>query len=894
MRKQGVIFVIATLMAVILCGAASAADSSTTGGEGNISDVVNSSEEIDPILWVNVGYEYADDKINPEITVTDSNNNSVNFDKTKYSDTLYKLNFTYAGVTNGTLFNVMVKAPGYITQTQQLAVNQEGSDPEFYGSATFNMQATDNYKLGREVTAAANNLLNFATADDVLCITTAGLAYRNGTTTEDCLEGVLNGSHGEISYGQGNLLTFQSIRTDPLDFCFIVRNGSLLTAAFFKNGTLTPAYFGTFSAIDQTLWANTIVPKFGDKAFGYVSIANAWKEGLSTDILRQAAFHGHVCLGTMSGQAMVTLLLKYFPPGVYGDDGELEATNYRAIGVPGNSDDDAYVYSLDLTTGVRAYVGYSTAADNMAGFIRWCAATNLGTLIIMRFNEDDVTALFKQETGITAYSGIAAELMFNSWLIDKFENNPDSLVEILYVFDNITPAIHNNLTGGVDSKKVVCDALGLDMDYILGLGLTNIADQRVATKYTTGTLTQDQIKQIGINAANMALALFAADGITLEKDSSKLTVFTSAGYVRVNEQVMDMTMDGIYQILGSRLSRATLLPVHVARFKDLYFQFSLEKAGEVISKTIYYTYNETTQKWELTAKNESACSIGGVILYDPPYDALMGWLWHNHICGGSSPGYIITNYIYDNFPIGENESYSLIGTSISCRDDIYSYLLGTSPGAGTYFSQRMTKDSTGNDILVLSIYDSKTNTRRVSIINFEGPKFAPGSNSYEEYIRLYWGDYSSTNLISAPVITLTADTYVTEEEWNRIISGDALNVIKGVPIRTKEDLIKIQGGSQTGGSTQGSSTGTSNGSARSNVSGGSAGISGANVSAATLTTATVGTLPTGDSGKSYEVTKAGTENSNDTPWGTYAVVGVLSVLALAGVGFFFKGNLFGG
>ena len=32
MRKQGVILVIATLMAVILCGAASAADSSTTGG----------------------------------------------------------------------------------------------------------------------------------------------------------------------------------------------------------------------------------------------------------------------------------------------------------------------------------------------------------------------------------------------------------------------------------------------------------------------------------------------------------------------------------------------------------------------------------------------------------------------------------------------------------------------------------------------------------------------------------------------------------------------------------------------------------------------------------------------------------------------------------------------
>ncbi|MBI4814162.1 MAG: metal-binding protein, partial [Methanobacterium sp.] len=219
MRKQGVILVIATLMAIILCGAVSATDSSTTGGESNISDV-NSSETVDPILWVNVDYEYDDDNINPEITVTDSNNDSVTFDKTKYSDTLYKLNFTYAGVVNGTLFNVMISAPGYINQTKKVAVSQAGTDSEFVGSANFNMQATENYKLGREVTAAADKLLHFASADDVLCITTAGLAYRNGTTTEDCLEGVLNGSHGEISYGQGNLLTFQSIRTDPVDFCF--------------------------------------------------------------------------------------------------------------------------------------------------------------------------------------------------------------------------------------------------------------------------------------------------------------------------------------------------------------------------------------------------------------------------------------------------------------------------------------------------------------------------------------------------------------------------------------------------------------------------------------------------------------------------------------------------
>jgi len=905
MRKKGVILMLTALMAVILCGAVSAADSSTTGAEGNLSDS-NTSEEVDPILWVTVNYEYTDDVINPEITVTDSNNDAVAFDKTKYSDKLYKLNFTYTGVTNGTQFNVLVKTPGYIDQTQQVEVNKPESEPDFVGAATFNMLATENYKLGRKVTAEADKLLKFADADDVLCITTAGLAYRNGTTTEDCLEGVLNGSHGEISYGQGNLLTFQSIRTDPVDFCFIVRNSSELTAAFFKNGSLTPAYVGSFSAVDQTLWESTLVPALGDNAFGYVSIANAWKEGLSTDILRQAAYHGHVCLGTISGQAMVTLLLKYYPPGVYGDDGELEATSYRAVGVPGNSDDDAFVYSLDLTTGKRSYVGYATAEDTMVGFIRWCAATRKGTLIIMRFNEEAVLQLFKQQTGRTAYSGIAAELLFNAWLVDKFENDPDSLVEILYVFDNITAEVHNNLTGGVESKVVVADALGLDMDYILGLGLTNIADQRVATTYETGNLTPDQIKEIGTKAAEEAIKQFEADGINLMdyKDSSKLTVFTSAGYVRVNGQVMDMSMDGIYEILGSRLSRATLLPVHTARYNPLYFQFSLEKEGSIISKTIYYMPETGT----LTTKNESACNIDQVILYDPPYDALMAWLWHNHVCGGSSPGYLITNYIYENFPIGEDESYSLISTSVSCRDDIYTYLLGVSPGAGNYYSQRMTQNSTGSDILILSIFDSKTNTRRVVIINWKNPTFQGDYNSYEEYIKLYWGDYSSPNLKSAPVISLTADTWVTEEEWNTIISGgyasgNALQYIKSLPVRTMADLVPVPDGSGgiPGGSTVPGGSGSGSGGSNSGLTRGTGYGRGSGISPGTIqTTSTVGSESaqgqsgeiSGESGgKGYEVTKVGSPGSTKSNI-LWVIGGVILTGSLAVLGFF-KSSILG-
>jgi len=941
MKKQGikrhiVLIVFAVLFVLCICGTAAADDLSTAGGNDTGSDLNQSvlddngtdsgsqstsddDQPVDPIIGVKVNYEYSDDVINPSISLKDASGNSINFTK-EYDMAFqgYKLIFDYTGAVNGTKFNVTVSAPGYTTQSQMIGVflnPANDTDTNLYGSATFNMNATAAYKLGREVTKIANQKLNFSTADDVLCITTAGLAYLNGTTTEDCLEGILSGSGGKISYGQGNLLTFQSTRTDPLDFCFVVRKGTSLTAAFFKNGSLTPVYTGTFSAINQTLWEKTIVPKFGDKAFGYVSLANAWKEGLSTDILRQAAYHGHVCLGTISGQAMISLLLKYYPPGVYGDDGELEATNYRAVSVPGNSDDDAFIYSLDLTPGKRSWEGYATGDDSMVGFIRWCTTTNTGTLIIMKFDEDAVLQKYKNETGFNAYSGIAAELAFNKWLINKLENDPESLVDILYVF-NITEAVHNNLTGGVDSKNVVCDALGLDMDYILGLGLTNLADQKVATNYETGSLTQDEIKQIGIDAANKAIALFAADGITLEKDDPNLTVFTSAGYVRVNEQVMDMTMDGIYQILGSRLSRATLLPVHNARFNPLYFQFSLEKNGTVITKTLWYdpaTGNLTSGK--------NGCIIDEVIPYDPPYDVLMAWLWHNHVCGGSTTGYLITDYVYDNFPIGEDEQYSYISTNDICRDDILSYLLGVSAGSGTYYNMRM--DAAGSEVGILSIYDSKTKTRRVVILNLTSPKFS-GGNSYENYIAIYkvlqqYDDWNSPacqqalasipNLVSGPSITLTADTWVTEEEWNRIISGgdgslNVLQYIKGLPVRTQADLIKLLKGSQNqNGSSNQNGTyvpapegaqGTSQGTASSGTGSdtGSVGTTGPSVSAATQTQVSTSAGETPAGGNAYEVSKTTPDSEDSGMNSALIVVGVILCGGLLALGFF-KTSIFG-
>ncbi|MFA0832879.1 MAG: FmdE family protein, partial [Methanobacterium formicicum] len=614
MRKQGVILVIATLMAVILCGAVSATDSSTTGGEGNISDV-NSSGNVDPILWVNVGYEYANDNITPEIKVTDSDNNSVAFDKTKYSDTLYKLNFTYAGVTNGTMFNVMVSAPGYITQKKQVTVYQAGTDPDFVGNLSFDMKATENYKLGREVTSTANQQLNFSTADAVLAITTAGVPQLNGGTSEDCIEGILNGSNGYVSYGKGNLLMLRQTAVDTVDFAFIVKRGTSLIAICFRNGTATPVYMGTISEnMAAADWNKLISSVGGGNAFSFASLANAWNAGAPSDLLREAAFHGHVCQGTISGYTIVQALLKYYPPiqetaGGSGSPGDI--TSYKVIGVPGDSDDDAAMYFLDATAGKGGYNGYDTtptgATSNMVGFIRWNANTNTGEIIIMRFKRAENRQQFEQETGITLNNDLA-ELKFNTWILGKLKTNPEQLVEFItekkglteeqyyYILGTATNITNSNGTVRIPAQ----DAHGLDMAYINSLNLTN-ATRATASTTSATELTYDQLKQIGVDAANLAKQIFKDQlGIDLEKDNTDLAVLTSAGYVYLNGQSTEATWDGIFEVLGSRLSRSTLLPIHMGLWKPLWYTFALRDANGTTLSALYMRYDPVTKQWIVT------------------------------------------------------------------------------------------------------------------------------------------------------------------------------------------------------------------------------------------------------------------------------------------------------
>jgi hypothetical protein len=140
---------------------------------------------------------------------------------------------------------------------------------------------------------------------------------------------------------------------------------------------------------------------------------------------------------------------------------------------------------------------------------------------------------------------------------------------------------------------------------------------------------------------------------------------------------------------------------------------------------------------------------------------------------------------------------------------------------------------------------------------------------------------------------------ITEEDWDNLLAGGSgsSNVQEYInrlhpPSQETPDDSNIQ----SGDSSQATSTGSSEsqGSSPSSDTTGSTGSSAGTAvnNSPNTTTTESGTQVADDNGKADESSKVGTQSSNDTPWGAYAVGGIISILAIGAVGFYYRGNLF--
>ncbi len=957
---------------------AEADDSSALADDSNGA----SSKGTDPVsVNVKVNYEYADDtgKLVPDFYVV-SNDKYLNFTKKLDSNNNYILNVENF---NGDKLNITAMTAGYGSEVKVI----NGAD--LTKLISFDLKASEAYKLGRTVTEIADSKLDFKNADDVLAITTAGLAKLNGVTSEDAMEAIVN--YGKVSYS--NVLMLRQSAVDPIDFAFITKKGKELKAIVFQNASTKYSYLGTISQdMTKSQWNKYYNAVIGENAWAFASLANGWSAGVSREILQEAAFHGHICEGTLGGYSIIQALLKYYPPEQETNPGGVgspaDITAFKVLGVPGGSDDDAALFFLDDTIGKTGYVGMNTtntgATENMLGFIKWNSKTKTGDLIIMAFNSTNVKKLFTKETKINPDAGSLEELKYNSWWINKINTNPEKLVDFLYEFSGLNQEQYNYLMGTTDNVTYDgepfdygMDGHGLDLDYILSLNLPSA--KRASTDNAQGKLTDAQIKQIGIDAAKKAKEIIKEElGIDVDRDDVDFLALTDAGYAFLNGQDTVIARDGLYEELGGTLFSQNVMSLHQAVWKPLWFAFAFRYPDSNAVNMLYLRYNPDTNDFFVgTLDGDKIVDIGFETLNNstklraieksfvpdgnwfnvqsiinawnehPLYDQMSTFLYHAHVCPGVQPGFFITDHILNKYPLGENESYTYIASSIYCKDDSLTYLLDLSPGLGSYYVQKLPSNETVSEYVdggtqegIIVVWDDNLKVGRASIVSFKWATIDNSMYSTSEakraaqikaYIDMYAGT-ENPNIKALPVVSTDCEKWINEEQYNMLKQGsgddyNAITYLKSLDNVTKEDLLKSMedtsksnsnGKSNNDGNSNSNANSNSNSNANSNSNSNANSNSNSNSNSNNPETQTtyspsytgsVGTSgdvatesPVTDdaaqddssdnkkddskgSSKSYEVSKSPATKSADSNSLIYALIGVVAIGAVLGFGY---------
>ena len=842
------------MLVLFVMGGVSAQDVDVVSDASDVLSVDSGLSQVN----VDVNYEFANDngKITPTFNVV---NNTVKSQDYNAANKYYNVMIN-SDVSDKV--NISVSAPGYITQYKFVGVNS--TTP-----IKVDMMASESYKLGYEITAKADSLLDFKNADGVLAITTAGVPKLNGKTSEPAIDGILNYATEYISYGRGNILMLRQTAVDPIDFCFVVKKGNELNAAIFTNGNKKEVYLGTISEYMTTSQWNALYKAVGgENAFSFASLANGWYDGVTFDVLQEAAFHGHICEGTLGGYTITKALLQYYPPIQETGNGKQspgDITSYKVLGIPGDSSNDAVIFFLDATSGKTSYVGFNTtstgATEKMVGFVRWNSKTNRGTIIVMEYDSDANKKLFEKETGITG-DGSLEQLKYNTWWINRIYKNPASLVNVLIEKEGLNKEQYLYLVGVEDDDEDeeghvinATNSHGLDYAYIQSLDLPNaVRDNAIAKK---GSLTYNDFKSIGQKAAKTAKEIYEKElGIQIHKDMPNLMVMTSAGYVMINEQSTEACWDGLFEELGSRLSRKTLLPDHKAIWTPLWFNFVLNQDdGSLMS--IYMRYNEdgtfhigeyngtNLYNINMTTLNNSAVSggisseayidgnyfsiqsISNAWSAGPAFDQIMSFLFHNHACPGVQPGFFMVDYIHENFPLNENQSYIYIANEQYCKDDSLEYILDVSPGLGNYFVQKLTSDEyKGADDFdeegILIIWDSANNIGQAVSLSYQWP--SPDLSAYatseskraaqiQAFIDLYNGRENPIVTENYHKVGHSDSRWISHDQLQTILSGgegSSLKYLRSLEDISKEDLLKQIAESNGQNSNSGSNSSNTN------------------------------------------------------------------------------------
>ena len=321
-------------------------------------------------------------------------------------------------------------------------------------------------QLGYDISNVFGSLLDLNSAGGDFEVP-VDLSKIDELTIENVFNEIISSSNGYVNNGLDNLLELSSIKTGLINIKFI-KNANQLAISLYN--TDKRMIYDIDQEISASLW-------------DYIT------DSLSNGIIVQDTALGSYCCSEQDSEVETSVLTHY--PTEF--DLPLENTASYVLGVPRDSDADAFIWSIDNTSGKRACIGV---------------------------------------------------------------------------------ALVNESTNG-----------------LLNSSLADVALQSQSAVDLKGLSSAD-LKQIGIDATNKALAYFKSIGIDIKKGYPKLYVLTSAGYVKIKGTSTESVLDGISEVLGSKKN---IFPIHTPLWKDLVFYYLwVNNANNKDIASYALEYDETT------------------------------------------------------------------------------------------------------------------------------------------------------------------------------------------------------------------------------------------------------------------------------------------------------------
>ncbi len=595
-----------------------------------------------------------------------------------------------------------------------------------------------------------------------LCVLTdAGYVKVDGETTQGCIA-TLRKETG-CSIGDGNLLTIHRSINTPLWFVIFDNATKDCVYTVYKNGAFdeTTINIDGENATTSDGW-NAMKAAIGSDAFSIVTIANAWGYGAPYDFLKCTEFHNHLCPGMTSGYMLADYLLEEYPLGA----GE----NYVVIACPIWCKDDALQVMLDTTVGKRSIFAKNMPAhdeiENAAGiYIVWNKTLASGTGYVLSFDFDHARNVSNvTESDFKTYP-MASRIKMD-WGMMPYLNQPETFIATIYTF-NVTSDLLKRL-----------ELAGVDPYIEIGL-----ADD-----------------PCGIDISGALQDAMATLGVT--RGSPGLCVLTDAGYAMIDGNTTECCIGTIERVTGCSISDANLLPVHRSIDKPLWFAIFDNETKDCVyavytdgvftaTKVNIAGENVTTgDGWNATKKalGADAFTIAGIANtwgYGAPNDLLKCAEFHNHICPGLTSGYMIAEYIRENYPLGADESYTWIGCPNWCKEDAIQIHLDLTPGKRSLIVKQreiLVDDSPLAGILIIwngtansgrgvSFRYDKSESCNITGVNFDD--FAPPGGKSNP---LFWtarlkNGFGLLQYLDQPEIVISTDSdvfNVTSEQLDRV------------------------------------------------------------------------------------------------------------------------------